>query len=55
MERLIREARERGELDDLPGHGRPLDLSDTSELWWVRRKAAAEGLPVHDPDAHIHD
>jgi hypothetical protein len=37
-ERLIREAIESGEFDDLPGAGRPLpgagDPDD--ELWWVR-------------------
>ena len=27
-ERLIREAQERGDFDDLPGHGRPLQLDD---------------------------
>lgn len=27
-ERLIREAQEEGRFDDLPGHGRPLDLAD---------------------------
>ncbi len=27
-ERLIREAQERGDFDDLPGHGRPLHLDD---------------------------
>ena len=52
VERQIREARERGEFDDLPGKGEPLDLSDGDELWWVRRKLAEEGLPVYDPDAN---
>jgi len=55
VERQIREARERGDFDDLPGRGRPLDLRDTGELWWVRRKARAEGIPVYDPDDRIHD
>ena len=55
VERQIREARERGEFDDLPGRGRPLDLSDTGELWWVRRKLRDEGLDLYDPDARIHD
>jgi hypothetical protein len=53
VERQIREARERGDFDDLPGRGRPLDLSDTDELWWVRRKLADEGLPVYHPDARL--
>ena len=53
VERQIREARERGDFDDLPGRGRPLDLSDTDELWWVRRKLADEGLPVYHPDGRL--
>jgi hypothetical protein len=52
VERLIREARERGEFDDLPGAGRPLDLDD-DELWWIRRKAKDEGIPMYDPDGRI--
>ncbi|MFQ6171772.1 DUF1992 domain-containing protein [Oryzobacter sp. R7] len=47
VERAIREAQERGEFDDLPGAGRPLDLGDPDDpLWWVRRKLAAEGLDL---------
>ncbi|GAA4396700.1 DUF1992 domain-containing protein [Fodinibacter luteus] len=48
VERAIREAQERGEFDDLPGAGKPLtDLGDPDDpLWWVRRKAAAEGLDL---------
>jgi hypothetical protein len=55
VERQIREARERGDFDDLPGRGQPLDLSDTDELWWVRRKLAVEGLDLYHPDARIWD
>ncbi len=45
VERLIREAQERGEFDDLPGAGRPLDLGDTDDpMWWVRRLAEREQL-----------
>lgn len=46
-ERLIREAVESGEFDDLPGTGEPLPgagLPD-DELWWVRawiRRSAPE-------------
>ena len=29
-ERLIREAQEAGHFDDLPGHGEPLDLPETT-------------------------
>lgn len=50
VERQIREAQERGDFDDLAGHGQPLpDLGRSDdELWWVRRKLREEhltGLP----------
>lgn len=32
-EKRIREAAERGELDDLPGKGEPLELEDLSMVW----------------------
>jgi hypothetical protein len=37
-ERLIREAMEAGEFDDLPGAGQPLPGAGVpdDELWWVR-------------------
>ena len=37
-ERLIREAIEAGEFDDLPGEGEPIPGAGTvdDELWWVR-------------------
>lgn len=45
VERIIREAQERGEFDDLPGAGKPLDLGDVDDpLWWVRRLAEREQL-----------
>ena len=37
IERLIREATERGEFDDLPGAGKPLDTADQGPGWWIRR------------------
>jgi hypothetical protein len=37
-ERLIREAQERGEFDDLPGHGRPIRLEDDP---WAGEEALA--------------
>lgn len=40
VERQIREAMERGEFDDLPGAGRPLDLGDDEPDWWARRRLA---------------
>ncbi|MFW0784987.1 DUF1992 domain-containing protein [Gordonia sp. CPCC 206044] len=42
---MIREATERGEFDDLPGMGKPLDLSDADDPdWWVKRKIRDENL-----------
>lgn len=44
-ERLIREATERGEFDNLPGAGKPLDLGSPDDPdWWIKRKLRAEGL-----------
>jgi hypothetical protein len=38
IEAQIREARERGEFENLPGYGKPLpDVSgDHDEMWWIR-------------------
>ncbi|MFE0747887.1 DUF1992 domain-containing protein [Gordonia sp. NPDC058843] len=45
VERMIREATERGEFDDLPGAGKPLDLTDSDDPdWWVKRKIRDENL-----------
>lgn len=46
VEKQIREARERGSFDDLPGAGRPLSAGASDELAWVRDKVKQEGLPV---------
>ena len=42
----IREAQERGEFDDLPGKGKPLQGLDGphDELWWVRQWLQREGV-----------
>ncbi len=39
VDRVIREAMERGEFDDLPGAGKPIPGEGTvdSEGWWIRR------------------
>ncbi|MEX2279919.1 MAG: DUF1992 domain-containing protein [Acidimicrobiia bacterium] len=39
VERLIREAIERGQFDGLPGKGKPIPGAGTfdSEGWWIRR------------------
>jgi hypothetical protein len=44
-ERRIREAQERGEFDNLPGAGKPLDLGDPyDEDWWVKSVMRRENL-----------
>jgi hypothetical protein len=43
-EQRIREAQDRGEFDDLPGAGKPLDLSDANDPdWWAKRRIREEG------------
>ncbi len=45
IEKIIREAIERGEFDDLPGAGKPLDLSDADDPdWWIKRLIKREQL-----------
>ncbi len=48
VERKIREARERGEFDNLPGAGKPIaDLGKVhDELWWVKRLLRREVLSL---------
>lgn len=48
MERLIREARERGDLDALPGRGKPLRSlgRPRGEAWWIREKLEREKLSI---------
>lgn len=43
IDRQVREAIERGEFDDLPGAGKPLQLDDDPD-WWVKAKIAREHL-----------
>jgi hypothetical protein len=45
VDRLLREAQERGEFDDLPGAGRPLPGygGEYVEDWWVRDWLRREG------------
>ena len=45
IDRLIREATERGEFDNLRGAGKPLDLGSPDDPdWWIKQKLRAEGL-----------
>lgn len=48
VDRQIREAQERGEFDDLPGAGKPLeDLGDLNDPdWWIKRYASREQLDL---------
>ncbi|MFW5475031.1 DUF1992 domain-containing protein [Knoellia sp. CPCC 206450] len=49
VEKLIREAQERGEFDDLPGAGKPLrGLDDPDPDWWVKKMMEREGLDASD-------
>ena len=51
VDQQIHEARERGEFDDLPGHGKPLPDLDRprDELWWVRKKLQREQVSYSPP------
>ncbi len=57
VERLIREAIERGDFDELPGEGRPIPGIGAAddELWWIRgwlkRNLGADQPSVDDPEA----
>ncbi|WP_068271263.1 DUF1992 domain-containing protein [Aldersonia kunmingensis] len=45
VERLIREATERGEFDNLPGKGKPLNLPENDDPnWWIKKKLEHDGL-----------
>lgn len=43
IDRQVREAMERGEFDNLPGAGRPLEL-DPDDDWWIKAKMKREQL-----------
>ena len=45
IDRVVREAIERGEFDDLPGKGKPLQLKRVGDPdWWVKEKLEREQL-----------
>jgi hypothetical protein len=53
-DRHIRKAIERGEFDDLPGSGKPLDLSDHHDPdWWLKRFMKREGLVFLPPSIQL--
>jgi hypothetical protein len=51
VEAEIRKARERGDFDALPGHGKPLaDVNGVEDaLWWVKKLIERENLEVPLP------
>jgi len=51
IDRQIREGMERGDFDDLPGHGKPIADVDRphDDLWWVRNKLQREGVSYLPP------
>jgi hypothetical protein len=51
VEAQLREARERGEFDNLPGYGKPLpDVDgDHDEMWWIRQWLRRENLGFTPP------
>lgn len=51
IETQIREARERGEFDNLPGYGKPLadNTGDHDEMWWIRNWLKRENLSFTPP------
>ncbi|MGO3151827.1 MAG: DUF1992 domain-containing protein [Galactobacter sp.] len=50
----IRKAIERGDFDNLPGAGKPLDLSDSDDPdWWFKALMKREGLAVLPPSIQL--
>ena len=51
VEAQIREARERGEFDNLPGHGKPLANIDghDDDMWWVKQWLKRENVSFTPP------
>lgn len=50
----IRKAVERGEFDDLPGSGEPLDLPDHHDPdWWLKSYVKREGIAMLPPSIQL--
>ena len=50
----IRKAIERGEFDDLPGSGKPLDLPDQHDPdWWLKNLMKREGIVMLPPSIQL--
>ena len=48
VERLIQEGIKRGEFDNLPGQGEPMETGETAydELWWIKKWLKRENLEL---------
>ncbi len=55
VDRLLREARGRGEFDDLSGRGKPLPGIEgpRDDLWWVKDKLRRENVSIVPPTLKI--
>lgn len=53
IDKQIADAEAAGKFDDLPSKGKPLDLSDDDELWWVKKLMKREGLAYLPPTLHL--
>lgn len=51
VDRIVREGRERGDFDDLPGAGKPLPDLDRprDEMWWVKQLLRREQVTMTPP------
>lgn len=55
IDRQVRQARERGAFDELPGTGRPIPDLDKpfDQQWWVKDKLRREGLSYMSPSVAL--
>ena len=54
MDLQVRQAIERGDFRDLPGYGKPLELSDEHDPdWWVKRLVEREKVVVAPPSVQL--
>jgi hypothetical protein len=55
VEKQIREAAERGDFDNLPGQGKPLQDEGAAydENWWIKRKLRDEQLALLTPSLSV--
>lgn len=53
IDKQIAQAEAEGKFDDLPSKGKPLDLSDDSEYWFVKKLMKREGLSYLPPTLQL--